>query len=110
RVCLADLTHRSPSTISTLSLHAALPISYCKQKSDRADKDFLHFISSCSSAMVAGFRTGGWTARKTPSANVIGVRPCLSLRSSFRSEEHTSELQSHLNLLCRLLHEIKHKQ
>src|SRR4030066_901632 len=27
-----------------------------------------------------------------------------------RSEEHTSELQSHLNLVCRLLLEKKHKQ
>src|SRR5260370_26492359 len=29
---------------------------------------------------------------------------------SFRSEEHTSELQSHLNLVCRLLLEKKKKQ
>src|SRR5260370_29931055 len=28
-------------------------------------------------------------------------------RSGFRSEEHTSELQSHLNLVCRLLLEKK---
>src|SRR5260370_28523723 len=32
-----------------------------------------------------------------------GVRPC-------RSEEHTSELQSHLNLVCRLLLEKKKKE
>src|SRR5260370_27172485 len=31
-------------------------------------------------------------------------------RSPFRSEEHTSELQSHLNLVCRLLLEKKKKQ
>src|SRR5260370_28485737 len=30
-----------------------------------------------------------------------------SLRHSYRSEEHTSELQSHLNLVCRLLLEKK---
>src|SRR5260370_18174930 len=30
--------------------------------------------------------------------------------SSFRSEEHTSELQSHLNLVCRLLLEKKKKK
>src|SRR5260370_10287912 len=31
------------------------------------------------------------------------------IRSSRRSEEHTSELQSHLNLVCRLLLEKKKK-
>src|SRR5260370_13096895 len=31
-------------------------------------------------------------------------------RSFFRSEEHTSELQSHLNLVCRLLLEKKKKK
>src|SRR5260370_20979336 len=31
-------------------------------------------------------------------------------RSRHRSEEHTSELQSHLNLVCRLLLEKKKKQ
>src|SRR5260370_25793589 len=35
-------------------------------------------------------------------------RPCRGLRG--RSEEHTSELQSHLNLVCRLLLEKKHSQ
>src|SRR5260370_14779719 len=33
-----------------------------------------------------------------------------SLRVSWRSEEHTSELQSHLNLVCRLLLEQKKLQ
>src|SRR5260370_7458551 len=33
----------------------------------------------------------------------------LHLRTWFRSEEHTSELQSHLNLVCRLLLEKKKK-
>src|SRR5260370_11176744 len=34
---------------------------------------------------------------------------CLGIISLFRSEEHTSELQSHLNLVCRLLLEKKKK-
>src|SRR5260370_11308605 len=33
--------------------------------------------------------------------------PAPRIRPSFRSEEHTSELQSHLNLVCRLLLEKK---
>src|SRR5260370_11061864 len=36
----------------------------------------------------------------TPHRSTPGVQP-------FRSEEHTSELQSHLNLVCRLLLEKK---
>src|SRR4051812_49874995 len=37
------------------------------------------------------------------------IRPCKSLRDR-RSEEHTSELQSHVNLVCRLLLEKKKKK
>src|SRR5260370_18843415 len=45
--------------------------------------------------------TGGWGGR-------IAVLRIRRLRSGiFRSEEHTSELQSHLNLVCRLLLEKK---
>src|SRR5260370_5030696 len=35
------------------------------------------------------------------------VKETAQVRGSFRSEEHTSELQSHLNLVCRLLLEKK---
>src|SRR5260370_13423811 len=56
---------------------------------------------------------GGKTAASRPNSNIVCV-----LRSSQlglapsavpqrRSEEHTSELQSHLNLVCRLLLEKK---
>src|SRR5260370_13749486 len=37
------------------------------------------------------------------------VNPGIDRRSRVRSEEHTSELQSHLNLVCRLLLEKKKK-
>ncbi len=40
------------------------------------------FISFSISAMVEGLRSGALVARKTPSAQTIGVRPCLSLTSS----------------------------
>src|SRR5260370_17675011 len=56
----------------------------------------------------------GMNARDLPSlpAAVRGGRGCFdgpSRRCVYRSEEHTSELQSHLNLLCRLLLEKKKK-
>src|SRR5260370_30019889 len=37
------------------------------------------------------------------------ARPVEKIRELARSEEHTSELQSHLNLVCRLLLEKKKK-
>src|SRR5690242_20990388 len=43
--------------------------------------------------------------RKRPSDLSCAVWP-----SQFRSEEHTSELQSHVNLVCRLLLEKKNKK
>src|SRR5690242_20956687 len=39
----------------------------------------------------------------------VGVLPLVILRGG-RSEEHTSELQSHVNLVCRLLLEKKKKK
>src|SRR5260370_4443101 len=59
----------------------------------------------------------GLSARPRQSKN-LRTPPCLDRyrRSSFRrlsgerSEEHTSELQSHLNLVCRLLLEKKKKK
>src|SRR5260370_32604521 len=66
---------------------------------------------SCRSAS-ANMRTS-WTpatcrgprrrCRKPPRPNRI----CRNCAASRRSEEHTSELQSHLNLVCRLLLEKK---
>src|SRR2546430_10346348 len=36
-------------------------------------------------------------------SRVVGMMVCLSLITALRSEEHTSELQSQSNLVCRLL-------
>src|SRR5260370_26183299 len=69
--------------IYTLSLHDALPISGC-----------------------AGSRRAG-TPGARRAGRASGARPRPWSRSCARSEEHTSELQSHLNLVCRLLLEKK---
>src|SRR5260370_16397552 len=49
-----------------------------------------------------------WSPPSTPRSSP----PCAhaATKSRSRSEEHTSELQSHLNLVCRLLLEKKKKQ
>src|SRR2546430_15845633 len=70
--------------IYTLSLHDALPIS------DQGNE--------------AGSGSAAARSRAVPRAR--GVRP---VRLDLRSEEHTSELQSQSNLVCRLLLEKKKK-
>src|SRR5437773_11604347 len=65
------------------------------------------FRSRCSD----GRADGGSRARRTASS--AGWRTTCSLRSVARlprSEEHTSELQSHHDLVCRLLLEKKKKK
>src|SRR2546426_6207868 len=67
--------------IYTLSLHDALPISHAA-------------------------RAGGRLAR-IPRPRGAGLRGAGARRGGARSEEHTSELQSPCNLVCRLLLEKK---
>src|SRR5207237_10408364 len=57
------------------------------------------------------FRSQIVTALQTIVArNVDPVESAVLSITRFRSEEHTSELQSHLNLVCRLLLEKKKKK
>src|SRR2546427_7984071 len=75
--------------IYTLSLHDALPISACSPW-------------PASPATRQGSTSAPWTA-------VCGAPGTPGSRGS-RSEEHTSELQSQSNLVCRLLLEKKKKK
>src|SRR5438034_10249827 len=74
----------APTEIYTLSLHDALPISW---------------------------RPDGFHPSEFSAASAACFRSLLSQSSSLyhrkRSEEHTSELQSHSDLVCRLLLEKK---
>src|SRR5260370_33773098 len=74
--------------IYTLSLHDALPIWPPKARTSRPSS-----------------RPTGTHAKRTSSSSGVSAHSDAS-----RSEEHTSELQSHLNLVCRLLLEKKKKQ
>src|SRR5206468_11939934 len=93
--------------ISTLSLHDALPIS-------------ANFSTSCHWVWLSStLRRRSWRSRSSP-AGAAAVRrraaPSHSATSptaragSARSEEHTSELQSRSDLVCRLLLEKKKRQ
>src|SRR5207249_10218967 len=105
-------TFRATSTteIYTLSLHDALPISSC--------------TSSSRGRLIA---PGMWPPRgplrirpvycpssRASTSTEAGLSPpatsfqvLLRLRFTWRSEEHTSELQSRFDLVCRLLLEKK---
>src|SRR5688572_31833101 len=84
-ICLFFFNDTATTEIYTLSLHDALPIWRCRPSSTwRATQ-------------------GGGASRRP-----LGRTP-ISSRRSARSEEHTSELQSQSNLVCRLLLEKKKK-
>src|SRR5438034_4693208 len=74
--------------IYTLSLHDALPIS---------------------SRPAGRTSTVSPRTRKWPRSKVMSLRSYCRLMRRDRSEEHTSELQSHSDLVCRLLLEKKKK-
>src|SRR2546422_11354927 len=88
--------------IYTLSLHDALPISLGVQ----------HLGAEVRKLRGFGVRQGGDGAgirdhARVGSHHTRHVGPDLDLLGVERSEEHTSELQSRLHLVCRLLLEKK---
>src|SRR5260370_32480564 len=59
-------------------------------------------------ALIVGYLIVANGREKNKAASLDGVYACRCREASGpRSEEHTSELQSHLNLVCRLLLEKK---
>src|SRR5260221_739526 len=91
--------------IYTLSLHDALPISFrasIRHNIERRQQGPLCLSSLRCWTYAPGH--AGSQAAYWRSAAVFLSAPCLS---SPRSEEHTSELQSHSDLVCRLLLEIR---
>src|SRR5205814_10181993 len=93
-------TAATATEIYTLSLHDALPI-YCsaaalsEPRRTSEPRAARQLIPNCWTGWPFNFRTG------------IGAENRLFVRSSHRSEEHTSELQSLRHLVCRLLLEKK---
>src|SRR5699024_11849087 len=99
----------APAELYPLSLHDALPISQRVQRRAR---------------LLGGGRRGALQVRRvafhegksmgdlTIRQEIAGrsVRPAPPAAAPSRSEEHTSELQSRFDLVCRLLLEKKKKQ
>src|SRR5207237_3804614 len=104
------LSAPGPTSIYTLSLHDALPIcflpvhSFCNSPKPLAPQRARNGSrqSSLSWSPLWGFRSD------SRCCSCAAITPSL-WSSARRSEEHTSELQSHLNLVCRLLLEKKNR-
>src|SRR5687768_18350270 len=90
-------TDTATTEIYTLSLHDALPISSVSSsaRASRAER-------ATSNPQGANSSTSGSAARTASMSTCTECAPG-------RSEEHTSELQSRLHLVCRLLLEKKNK-
>src|SRR5438477_6564897 len=96
--CLCFFFNDTATTeIYTLSLHDALPISISRDPARSSPSGV-----ACRRPRVGSPRTT--TPRRPRSAESS------FWASRHRSEEHTSELQSHVNLVCRLLLEKKKKK
>src|SRR2546426_2621689 len=98
--CLLFFFNDTATTeIYTLSLHDALPISLTSSSRRRWFPGSAHRSSSPRRWSTACVRAqSSWT-----------LRPSRAETAPSRSEEHTSELQSPCNLVCRLLLEKKKK-
>src|SRR5690606_42079192 len=107
---LSFLTTTPPPPPYTLSLHDALPIylemtwlESVKFGTRYADRDQDVRWTTYNWQNVAN----NWTGNQAGYYNLDKHSPDTQFGSGFRSEEHTSELQSRENLVCRLLLEKK---
>src|SRR2546422_6881741 len=82
--------------IYTLSLHDALPISWSRRHTGRPN--------------AAAQRTKFTYRRLLDRSSTVLSNGAMPAICKLRSEEHTSELQSRLHLVCRLLLEKKKKK
>src|SRR5204863_9007808 len=98
----------SPSDIYTLSLHDALPISPdAVRNTDLILAMAQHHLERIEALGGAG-RAFLLTDFASHGANTRGINDPIG--GELRSEEHTSELQSRRDLVCRLLLEKKKKE
>src|SRR5206468_7508923 len=104
-LCIFFFNFPPPSEIYTLSLHDALPIS----------ERFIgiHFMNPVPLMelveLIRGIATDDVTF-DTTKQYVAKLGKTIAMAEDFRSEEHTSELQSRSDLVCRLLLEKKKKK
>src|SRR5207248_7829961 len=94
--------------IYTLSLHDALPISieYASSSGKRQMPKYLVSAASASSKLETAKYAGLWLSSPSIYSTAVQTQKASIITSDItllRSEEHTSELQSPYDLVCRLL-------
>src|SRR3712207_9242039 len=97
RVFFVFFNDTATTEIYTLSLHDALPILRVNTSSRRLRERFVAAAGAERADVARAIRTTG------------ADRVLVETRGDWRSEEHTSELQSRQYLVCRLLLEKKKK-
>src|SRR5690606_41926173 len=100
------LRHGSSRYPCALSLHDALPIFSTRREMDGLATALAESFQTIT-ADWPGFREGPKPAVKWTPSHLVAFLDALLAQA--RSEEHTSELQSRENLVCRLLLEKKNK-
>src|SRR5690606_41491310 len=109
-LCLLCATDPATTGAYPLSLHDALPISsvpVARSRSRSPPTGTISALGVSHPVSVCPVRLIKWTT--VPTGVCTTRRQITSGRGSWRSEEHTSELQSRENLVCRLLLEKKKK-
>src|SRR5207249_7017475 len=101
-------THSPSPEIYTLSLHDALPI-FHGLSNCRAAHDFAVNFHGRNSDHIEAELSAKLFEKIQIAAPASSERPFMSDANFARSEEHTSELQSRFDLVCRLLLEKKKK-
>src|SRR5690242_21352102 len=81
-----------------------------RRRHTRLTCDWSSDVCSSDLTAAAAIASSGIDAARRCSASCVGPADGVVRRTLIRSEEHTSELQSHVNLVCRLLLEKKKKE
>src|SRR5690242_21356753 len=88
-------------SLYSLSLHDALPILSASIEAIRSDFTQLNYYGPGARSSLDDRTT--YRLERTSLEGTFGFRPGRRTQLGTRSEEHTSELQSHVNIVCRLL-------
>src|SRR5947207_4715807 len=101
------MTPARPTAASTSATAANAPSRIALSR--RGSADLASSLSSVKTRAAGCSGSTCWMVRRIVSTRLVGSRVVRITNDPGRSEEHTSELQSHSDLVCRLLLEKKKK-